>query len=313
MQTQVKIIQILCSQAEPTFVTTESNSDGNDYKIPLEEFLKGDDLNWLFDTAKGKDAARVQAVGLNAFMAQEAGKEYLEDPATIGLLEMLLEKYPVNESQKPSARQVLVHERRVRPAIRGFATLGTHHSNHTKQQKPQLSQAPDQENSPPSKVYKVSDISEIANIRAQIANDYGEKVAKTMTSVGAYKAGVEDFIKEGMSTVTLQGNKIIGGHLKFTVSGEEVYFRVSVLPKGRYQVSDISKIANIRAQIANDYGEKVAETMASVSAYKAGVEKAIREGKTAVILQGKKLTNGYLAFSIAGGVVRYGIVQYERK
>ncbi len=303
---------------EPTFVTTESDNDG--YKIPLEEALEY--ASDLTGRDLGKDNPKAQEVGVRILQAKQEGKEYLEDGATIGLLEMLLEKYPVNQAQGSSTKRITIRRQVTRtvPAIRGFKAVGLRgaHSSPLKQQgtqKPQVNQTPVAVvPTTPSNVYKISDISKIDNIRAQIAEDYGERVAETMTSFGVYKAGVEESVKEGRIVATLQGSRLIGGYLKFVVSEEEVYFRVSTLPKGRYQVSDFSKIDSIRAQIAEDYSEKIAKTMASASAYKAGVEESIKEGKTAVVLQGNVITGGHLKFIIVGaGVVQHGIVQHNKK
>ena len=302
---------------EPTFVTTESDNDG--YKILLEEALEY--ASDLTGRDLGKDNPKAQEVALRVLQAKQEGKEYLEDGATIGLLEMLLEKYPVNQTRGSNTKRITIRRQvsRTVPAIRGFKAVGLRgtHSSPLKQQgtqKPQVDQTPTAALTTPGNVYKISDISKIDNIRAQIAEDYGEKIAETMASAGAYKAGVEESIKEGRIIATLQGSRLIGGYLKFVVSEEEVYFRVSTLPKGRYQVSDFSKIANIRAQIAEDYSEKIAETMASAGAYKAGVEESIKEGRTAVVLQGDTITGGHLKFIIVGaGVVQHGIVQHNKK
>lgn len=304
----------LASSIEPAFIDTES-ADNDGYKIPLEGLLEsGGSVIWLLDMTKGRDAARAQTVAHNVLMAQEAGKEYLEDLATIELLHMLLEKYPANKPEETSGTKRLrvTHTRRVvtsKPASRGFKAVGIRHSNHAKQQKPREDQtAPTAHND----VYKISDLSSIGTMRVQIAEKHGEKVADTMISIDAYRVAIEESAKEGQCTIALQGDRIIGGNLKLVVFKEEVYFRVSALPKGTYQAADFGKINDIREQVARDYDEKVAETIAQASAYKSGIEKAIREKKTAITIQGNSITGGYLLFTISEGKTQYGIVQYEK-
>ena len=201
---------------EPAFVNTERANDG--YKISLEELLKSNgDIVWLLDVAKGDDAARVQTVALNVLTAQEAGKEYLEDTATIALLNMLLEKYRVDKFQVSGTERIRIQKtvRHTTPAIRGFGALGTHHSNHSKQQGSQELQTTP---TSPGKVYKVSDFSKIDDIRVQIAKDYGEKIAETMEGTSTYKTGVKEAIRKGKTTITLHDDKIIGGYLTFIIA-----------------------------------------------------------------------------------------------
>ena len=150
-----KIVQSI----EPAFVNTENADDG--YKIPFEELLKpGGTINWLLNTAKGRDAARVQTVAKNVLRARKAGKEYLEDWSTIALLEVLLEKYPSNKLKVSGTKRIRIQEtvRRTTPAIRGFEALGIHHSNHSKQQGSQEFQTTP---TTPSNIYKISYISKI--------------------------------------------------------------------------------------------------------------------------------------------------------
>ena len=302
--------------AKPSFVSTESVNDS--YKLSLEELLKpGGDIVRLMSVAKGDDAPRAQTVAYKALVAKNAGKQYLEDIATIELLNMLREKYPVNatqnsESETKSKRTIIRRTRTIRPAVRGFAALGLHggHAKNTEQgsQKPQENETP----AVHGKTYKVSDISDIASIRMQIANDYSEKVTETMLSASAYKSGIEHLIKVGQPTIALQGDRIIGGYLTFIVFGDEVYFRISALPKGMYDVSNLNRIDIIQARIAEDFGKDIAETMPSVSAYKAGIKDAVRERGITVTLQGTEIIGGYIRFVIVEEKVQYGIVQHDK-
>ena len=112
-----------------------------------------------------EENSEVQEVALEVLQAKQAGKEKIEDTATVALLNKLLEKYPVNKSRTVTSvgnsgvahtaggditahyyapifsleggsvgtRSFLVREevRRTQPAIVGFGALGTHHSNHS--------------------------------------------------------------------------------------------------------------------------------------------------------------------------------------
>ena len=73
-------------------------------KILLEDLLKSGGLvAHLFGKAEGNDSAKVQDVAHKALLAKQSGKKHLEDAATAGLLEKLLEKYPVNKSRHVAA------------------------------------------------------------------------------------------------------------------------------------------------------------------------------------------------------------------
>ena len=81
-----------------------------------------------------------------------------------------------------------------------------------------------------------------------------------------------------------------------------------------YKVSDLSKIDDLKKQIAKEHGEGVANTMAKAGEYKASVEKAIKEGKTSITLKkGNEIVGGYLKFFVLEGAVQYGIVQFGKK
>ena len=146
-----------------TVVRSRANVVGLSEHPTLEEAMK-----YLADLVGKKEVAPedqplVQDVAMATLVASETGGEL--DTATSALLQKLLEKYPVDKSRKVvskgnsgiaytaggdmtvtniesplsslldggvhGTKRVLVHERRVTPAIRGFGALGTHHSNHS--------------------------------------------------------------------------------------------------------------------------------------------------------------------------------------
>ena len=82
----------------------------------------------------------------------------------------------------------------------------------------------DDEKVQPTNVYGLSSISKqsFKNLKNLITEDHGVTVTETMHPLAAYKRGIERSIKEGKTTVTLQGSKVIGGYLKFTVLDSKV-------------------------------------------------------------------------------------------
>ena len=93
--------------------------------------------------------------------------------------------------------------------------------------------------------------------------------------------------------------------------GYNHYTRMVEVFKKVYKISDVSKIDDLKTQIAREYGEKIAKTMRKADEYKAGMEESIKERRTTITFQGDKIIDGYLELVVLDGKIRHKIVQYK--